>query len=69
MSDLRKAFIEVWMAFGDLFHDLAHGCYRRAGQLTKENESCGCEAEHLGPDGYGCKLNRTGTEASTGEER
>jgi len=36
MSDLRKALINLWMAFGDLFHDLAHSCYRRAGDLMEE---------------------------------
>ncbi len=31
--------------------------------FTKKNKSCGCEAEHLGPNGYGCKLNTSGISA------
>lgn len=32
--------------------------------LIEENKSCGCESEHLGPDGYGCKLNSSGVGAN-----
>jgi hypothetical protein len=31
--------------------------------LIEKNTSCGCEAEHLGPNGYGCKFNESGVGA------
>ena len=39
MSDLSKPLAELWMSFGDVFHDLAHSCYQRAVRLGTETQN------------------------------
>ena len=38
MSEMQQAIARVWMAFGDVFHDLAHSCYMRAAALEGNSD-------------------------------
>ena len=39
MSEMQQAIAKVWMAFGDMFHDLAHSCYMRAAKLEGTDDA------------------------------
>ena len=61
LYDLRDAGVP---GYSQTAREIAYlkGSGRLVRVSVKGKEGCGCEAEHLGPDGYGCKLNKTGVE-------
>lgn len=39
MIELRKALADLYLAFGDTFHDLAHSCYQKATDMGEYEPS------------------------------